>query len=306
MKGNDMAVKEHHWQWARRLYEIYADACIEAGGRRHYMELRMFDGWANDPEEEDSPVIAGNWNDIHAPYVQGEPSKVLNDEPSRLCAVFERMGFEIEWCDQVTDCSGCYRAIRTEPTHYGWQPDFVHGECEILCIECIKADPTDLMEEKEGNHQTAWNLPDIDPADHGYWRAGDNYESGWHPGQADHPEEIAKILKAIKVDRFLFVIDSVGQFDVHFSVYVHESEFEYVSKEAIAYALMMEPTKRFPSPGEIMSEQLKAVPKVPPQADGSVPVTKIGGEDGPTTRLISPQEFIDGKALDPDAGKPLD
>ena len=73
--------------------------------------------------------------------------------------------------------------------------------------------------------------PDIDPEDFGYVKANrdddaynDSYECGWHPHQTDNPRIIADNLRNRGIERFLFRIDGVGQFDVAFSVYVHESE----------------------------------------------------------------------------------
>jgi hypothetical protein len=38
------------------------------------------------------------------------------------------------------------------------------------------------------------------------------------------PAQVAKELRAKGISRFLFNIDDVGQFDSHWSVYVHEDE----------------------------------------------------------------------------------
>ena len=73
---------------------------------------------------------------------------------------------------------------------------------------------------------------DVDPCDHGYKDTGVEYETGWHPGQTDDPEKIAKELRAKGVSRFLFKIDATGQFDTRWSVYVHEDEFELLSESA--------------------------------------------------------------------------
>jgi hypothetical protein len=40
----------------------------------------------------------------------------------------------------------------------------------------------------------------------------------------DDPHKVAKELRAKGISRFLFNIDDVGQFDSHWSVYVHEDE----------------------------------------------------------------------------------
>ena len=45
------------------------------------------------------------------------------------------------------------------------------------------------------------------------------YETGFHPGQNDDPNEIVKWMEENLPDHeFLFCVDAVGQFDVNWSV----------------------------------------------------------------------------------------
>ena len=52
------------------------------------------------------------------------------------------------------------------------------------------------------------------------------FENGFHPGQNDDPKKIANKLEENGVSRYLFSVDDKGQFDIHFSVYVHSDEVE--------------------------------------------------------------------------------
>jgi hypothetical protein len=67
-------------------------------------------------------------------------------------------------------------------------------------------------------------IDNIDPEDYGYVKQSDRYENGWHPGQNDDPKAIAKALREKGYRRFLFQVDNVGQFDLRFSVYIHQEE----------------------------------------------------------------------------------
>ena len=55
----------------------------------------------------------------------------------------------------------------------------------------------------------------------------DPYQSGWYPGQVDSPAKVAKEMKARGITKYLFGIDSVGQFETKWSCYVHKDE-EYL------------------------------------------------------------------------------
>jgi len=66
--------------------------------------------------------------------------------------------------------------------------------------------------------------------DLGYTRRppdGDRFEFGWHPGQNDTPKAVVEALEAdlgyAGVDfEYVFVIDAVGQFDIHFAIWWKE------------------------------------------------------------------------------------
>ena len=138
-------------------------------------------------------VLLGNWNHCSR----------------RVADLLEKAGYELEWEDEWTDCSMCYRAVRTSPDCYSWQRSYVLlHDSELICHECMLADE-DLMkewlEELENNHRQAVRS----------W-----VENGWHPGQDDDPEEILEQALTEKPDgKFLFRISGVGQFDVDFELW---------------------------------------------------------------------------------------
>lgn len=156
-----------------------------------------------DPEKE---IIFANWNVF----------------PSKVTDLLERAGYAIEWSDEWATCGDCNKAVRTSPDSYGWtQQYYIFNDCELVCHECILADPTSYLDDLTDNPRRAVTL-DIDPTDHGYTLVQTDFENGFHLGQTDDPKAIHARLEAEGYTGILFKIDSVGQFDVFFSVYARE------------------------------------------------------------------------------------
>jgi len=85
-------------------------------------DARTYQGYADVFDDDNRPVIAANWNRV----------------PDDVASMLERHGFHIEWSDEVTDCSDCYGAIRTEPDSYFWRPRFAYGDGEVVCASCLE------------------------------------------------------------------------------------------------------------------------------------------------------------------------
>jgi hypothetical protein len=184
-----------------------------------------------EPGDNDGIHIAMNWNDVDT-YDRVHGRKVISDLPSRLCNIFEKMGVNIEWSDQVSSCSDCGKMIRTSPDSYSWQPNFVVGDGEILCHECISNDPEKHLEDLEGDPNRCNTIESINPADHGYVCVQERLESGWHSGQTADPKKIAKELQEKGISRFLFHLDEASQFYSTWSVYIHQSEMSILNGKA--------------------------------------------------------------------------
>jgi hypothetical protein len=142
------------------------------------------------------------------------------------------------------------------------------------------------------DHRRAWTL-DVDVEDHGYKRLNtDPFEHGLYGGQSANPKAIGEALEACKVTRYVFTLDSVGQFDARFSVYVHESEWTAGLADRLADA-----ETDGPDPAEGMKRALRNIPPAPP-GDG-VAVTKVDcGTGTATTQRVSREDFARGWALD--------
>lgn len=193
-----------------------------------------FDGYAEPGCNAPNGIVAtGNWNEVTR--WNGTERIVVSDLPKRVGDIFERMGIECEWSDEWSTCSDCGKLVRTSADSYSWQPSYwlPPGAGELLCIECVKEDPIEYLQAHEGSTNTCLTIDSIDPEEHGYVKHNtDPYESGGHPGQTDHPEKVAKDLRACGIERFLFRLDENSQFYSRWSVYVHADEFPLLKGES--------------------------------------------------------------------------
>ena len=134
--------------------------------------------------------------------------------------------------DQYTHCSGCNGLICTTPMYYGDTGRYQYIECDILCKNCILEDPEEIIENCLNDSNKA--IPDYLTdyiKDQGFvcFSNDDNYcpiyETGFHIGQNDNPKDIEKKIKELKHNYdYLFMINSVGQFDVQWSVFIKRVE----------------------------------------------------------------------------------
>lgn len=245
--------------------------------------------------DPDSGIIAlGNWNPTFWPYGQKGETEYKDETLSRVSNLFESLGIELEWEDEWIACGECGKLVRTSPNSYGWTRSYadIYGEC--LCEACVLEDPETYLDSIEGNDHEAVTI-DIDLEEHGYvkannnedtWR-GDSYQHGLYGGQDDNPRAIAKTLRSWGIGRFLFTIDGVGQFDMDFSVWVHESE---------KHLLRGRPEgKTDIDPATALERALKSASVQMSQLEGNgIKYAKCKDDGTATVRIVSPQEFIDG------------
>ncbi len=176
-------------------------------------------------------IATGNWNEITEYDKQTKSRKVVSDLPKRIGDLFEKMGIECEWSDEWSTCGDCGKLIRTQADSYCWLPSYKYYDGEISCEECLKADPESYLSSLEDNPDDANTFSSIDPVNYDYVKLDEDFESGWYPGQNDSPHKVAKELRDKGVSRFLFNIDSTGQFDTHWSCFVHADEIELLKEE---------------------------------------------------------------------------
>lgn len=178
----------------------------------------------------DGIVVYGNWNPKRFPSIDEAPLTKSESLPLRLAEALEGIGADIEWCDEWTTCSDCYKAMRTEPDSYGWTMYGAFWDIGYVCADCLKEHLADFIEDEDYiNNSSKCLMPmfksDLEALGFVRWEAGNEhtYESGWHPGQDDNPKDIlASILEGKDEDKVqvVFLLNSVGQFDMRFSAYV--------------------------------------------------------------------------------------
>lgn len=166
-------------------------------------------GYAEPGYASDAMWVTGDWN--------GETG-------SALFTALEGIGVECEWLDEWTECQECFRLVRTAANSYGWQASYAWLEdCGPTCHECLVKYGDDALADylNDAHKAITWCGPDH-LATLGFVRYGeDEYENGWHPGQTDDPAAItATIRETMPEHDIVFLIDSVGQFDMRFSAYV--------------------------------------------------------------------------------------
>lgn len=244
------------------------------------------EGYA-EPGYSGDVVIFGNWNRVGGWTGAEKPGDKLPEKVSRL---LEKAGAEIEWSDEWTTCSSCNRALRTSPDCYSWQRSYATlGDCEEVCEEvcedCLAERAEEYLESLEGNDRTAVTIDSIDPEEHGYKKLDMSFEHGLYGGQNDRPDKIATALRERGVTRFIFKIDAVGQFDMRFSVFVHESQFHA--------GCLSEDDAKGADPAIMLKRALESVPA--PHNGPGVQYTTINLDDGTAkTTIVSQEDFIRG------------
>jgi hypothetical protein len=163
---------------------------------------------------EEGELLTANWNDLD------------QDKYDQLEDILKRFDIELDWDDEWDRCYECGKGVRISPTHYGWRPEFV-VDCEgyRVCKECFEKDPEEYIEFYKENTNAAfhsWAIPTLEKL--GYKESDNTYETGFHPGQTDDPENIRHMLLSAGIYDFVFVVKSVGQFDVNWTVFIKEGD----------------------------------------------------------------------------------
>lgn len=171
--------------------------------------------------DEEHPIVIANWNHDFDAYDAYEQKELM----SRVINIFDKIGVSYEWCDEWTSCHECNSLVRTSPDCYSWTPSYVIWESTLVCINCLSDSAEDWLNSIEGDFETANKIADIHPEDHDYVKLSDG-QTGFHPGQVSDPNKISRALYAAGFERYLFNIDSKGQFDVNWSVWLHNEEAE--------------------------------------------------------------------------------
>ena len=159
-------------------------------------------------------------------YTDPEMGVILadwNHVPKELAEALEEAGYSLEWCDEWVIDYNNDKAYRTSPNSYHWEPQWILGDGEYIfpddgpqayIEECAITDAAQPMR----------CLPSsITPQDleaEGYALHKDDLENGWHPGQTDDPQELAKQAFEQGAERVVFRKTENSQFYIKFECWV--------------------------------------------------------------------------------------
>lgn len=277
-----------------RLVELAHEIIEEMSERGHITTVA--DKYAasehEDPPENMCGILFGNWN--HCAEFKN-PGKHYCD-----LRILEAAHYELEWLDEWDVCSECCGAVRVSPTSYGWKPKYwMMPDVGCVCAACIMG-PEDATERsglmdayieyyKGRSHGCmVFGGPEV-LCSYGYKQL-DEFERGLHRGQSADPLLIGEALRARGISDFIFYLDSTGQFDVQFSV--------WVPKDTVAVELERDETHNPPGegPAELMERALRSAPPPPPGAGAAV--IRPHPDGTATSRRVPGEDFIAGRALD--------
>ena len=309
MTSNDIRVRKVFAVVAGESVLSDPHQTLIGGGREGYGDPLPFiqdvvtDGYVEpgygDPE---TAVVTGDWNyDLEKRIVARFVDKDADEgEMLTVGEALTKLGCECEWSDEWATCSDCGRLVRTQPDSYGWTRSYWDSPAGYThCHECVKEDPEEYLEWLAGNDRAADTL-DIGLKEHGFVKFQGDFENGLHEGQASDPKLVGKALRAKGISRYVFVIDGCGQFDLRFSVWVDKAQL--LESGLDGCLLERSETDAPVSPAEqckaMLKDSARAVAQLPPgegvvvvQPDPTDPAKAVA-------KRVSPQDFIDGKALD--------
>ena len=246
-------------------------------------------------DPEGGLIAYGDWNEVSHWDANQRKFVVDDDAPIRVARLLEAGGVELEWSDEWITCDHCGRAVRTKADSYSWKRYYADLDDGVACGDCIKADPTAYLESLEGQENACLTI-ELDLEQHGYVLLEGGFEHGWYGGQDADPRLNARALKDQGVDRFVFDLDRVGQFDLAFSLWIHQDELASLDLESFATA-----AKDGPPVAEGLRRSLEdATAKLAtlPDLPGHPKVAHCDSSTGTATvRLLTPDEFVAGKAL---------
>lgn len=236
-------------------------------------------------------IVFGNFNTVSR--YDGKTFVAIDEAPARVAKLLEKLGIELEWSDEWACCDQCGKGVRTKPDSYSWQPSHTSTDNGITCHECVEEDPTDYLQSLEGDSSRCVTM-DLDLESHGYKLLSDDFENGLYGGQSDRPELIAKALLEQGITRFIFRLDGTRQFDMSFSVWVHEEEFSLIDMQQFEEA----PTTG-PDPAVQLQKALADANVKMASVVGGIKIAKCDIDNSSArVRSVTPEEFVAGTVLD--------
>lgn len=187
---------------------------------KHNLYVDVYNGIAG-PGYPDQTMIAADWNPDNMKRIGDFIENYFDD-------------ISLEWSDEWTSCCECYKAIRTSPDCYSWQAYYILGDGYITCLDCVKENFDDYIEDYINDSNKAIPSELIQTAlDNGFKEVEDMelFESGFHDGQNDTPEKaLDQVCKRVGTEWFyanqdyIFYIAETSQFYITFSLLTRKKE----------------------------------------------------------------------------------
>jgi hypothetical protein len=283
---------------ALKVVEILRDARASEQITNVYARSKIEDmnvhvaGYAEPGYTDDVVVVVGDWNEITEYDKATGKFVTVDSSPAELAEKLESAGATLEWCDEWVACADCGKLVRTSGDRHGWKQAYWSSPDGPVCRLCVKPDPEAYLRELEGNVERAESMG-IDLEANGYVLLQDDFENGFYGGQDAHPKVIGATLRKQNVQRFIFRLDDVGQFDVKFSVYVHKTEIGNVKPGTFDSP----DSKNGPNMAEGLRKSLaaagEAMDKLP---EGGIKVIHCDASTGTASgEVVSPEDFVKGK-----------
>lgn len=212
------------YEQAQQLIEIAKRVATSDKIQRRIGYIRIYSGEFAEPgyslDEDEKLIVGGNWND-HTEWEDGD-CEVVDDTIGRLASALQRIGCRIVWDDEWEECHECLSVVRVTGDSYSWKPyhKIMHGG--LYCGDCIKSVFEKFIDAYANNPETALTL-DIDLTEYGFEQYNGQFENGMYEHQLDNPrpEEVFEELET-EYETIIFKIDSTGQFDTNWSVWVKD------------------------------------------------------------------------------------
>lgn len=137
------------------------------------------------------------------------------------------------WSDTNDRCDDCGKYINTNPTHYGWLPNYVHAsDGGRVCQACALNAPTEFIEAYTNSNSKAFMPWFVGVLEERGWKCIEldtngcmRFETGFHLGQTDDPKVVAKTIEEqLPGHDYVFVVTGTGQFDMSWTAYIKPKE----------------------------------------------------------------------------------
>mgnify|MGYP000249887354 CR=1 FL=1 len=204
--------QDKHYEMADKIFNVVA---------KYYPDAELY----TSIEGKEQALIVAHWFRLDEAIGNKWKAEAIG-------AAMEKFDVVSAFEDEIERCDICATAVETQPTSWSWQPNFIRDEhMELLCRNCVEAMDEEELEDVIAHFSCAvkalpdWMKKQLDRIGFVCLENDDmacaRFESGFFPGQNDDPERVAEDLdEKLPHHEYVFVLNSVGQFDMDWSVWV--------------------------------------------------------------------------------------